>query len=152
MMNKADWQAVLPAITTPFGADMSVDIAFLRRHVAWLVENGCRGIVTPGSLGEGGTLTAGEKVAIWTRKKAPAMASQRPSPRRGRAVTPLSAHQAQTPRAAMAKRMPAAPMGGKPCPDRDGISPRAILRTVGLVPQKSVIITDFLVMKATIYI
>lgn len=65
MMNKADWQAVLPAITTPFNADMSVDIAFLKRHVAWLVENGCKGIVTPGSLGEGGTLTTGEKGSIW---------------------------------------------------------------------------------------
>ncbi len=65
MMNKSHWQGVLPAITTPFNADMSVDVPFLKRHVAWLVESGCRGIVTPGSLGEGATLSAAEKSTIW---------------------------------------------------------------------------------------
>jgi hypothetical protein len=70
------------------------------------------------------------------------MASHGHSPRAGRARTPLAAHQSHTPTAAMAKRMPAEPMGGKPCPDWEGISPRAILSAVGLVPQNTVIITD----------
>jgi len=55
------WQGVIPAVTTPFREDMSVDLPFLARHAAWLAENGCTGIVALGSLGEGATLTAEEK-------------------------------------------------------------------------------------------
>lgn len=55
------WQGVFPAITTPFALDGSVDHDFLGRHAAWLVANGCRGIVGLGSLGEGATLAVDEK-------------------------------------------------------------------------------------------
>lgn len=58
------WQGVFPAITTPFLPDLSIDFALLRRHVAWLVEHGCRGIVPLGSLGEGATLGFDEKLAV----------------------------------------------------------------------------------------
>ncbi|MCW5943487.1 MAG: dihydrodipicolinate synthase family protein [Fimbriimonadaceae bacterium] len=58
------WQGVFPAITTPFAPDGSVDHDFLGRHAAWLVDNGCRGIVGLGSLGEGATLNGDEKRAI----------------------------------------------------------------------------------------
>lgn len=58
------WKGVLPAITTPFDEKLAVDHAFLTRHVQWLVENGCVGLVALGSLGEGATLTFDEKVAI----------------------------------------------------------------------------------------
>jgi len=58
------WTGVLPAITTPFDAQGSVDEAFLRRHVAWLVDSGCTGIVALGSLGEGGTLRFAEKIRV----------------------------------------------------------------------------------------
>jgi 4-hydroxy-tetrahydrodipicolinate synthase len=58
------WRGVLPAITTPFNADLSVDHAFLTKHVRWLVENGCTGIVALGSLGEGATLTNAEKEQV----------------------------------------------------------------------------------------
>lgn len=58
------WQGVFPAITTPFASDGTVDHAFLARHAEWLVASGCRGIVGLGSLGEGATLTGGEKRAI----------------------------------------------------------------------------------------
>jgi 4-hydroxy-tetrahydrodipicolinate synthase len=61
MMN---WQGVIPAITTPFRSDMSVDHEFLASHARWMIENGCKGIVALGSLGEGATLTFDEKVAI----------------------------------------------------------------------------------------
>lgn len=55
------WQGILPAITTPFLPDLSVDYDFLARHCAWLVDSGCRGVVALGSLGEGATLTVEEK-------------------------------------------------------------------------------------------
>ncbi|HMU62135.1 MAG TPA: dihydrodipicolinate synthase family protein, partial [Gemmatimonadales bacterium] len=63
-MQKADWSGVFPAITTPFTADGAVDEAFLKQHVAWLLDAGCTGVVALGSLGEGATLTAAEKVRI----------------------------------------------------------------------------------------
>jgi 4-hydroxy-tetrahydrodipicolinate synthase len=55
---------VFPAITTPFRPDLTVDHDLLARHVAWLIGNGCRGIVALGSLGEAATLMADEKRAI----------------------------------------------------------------------------------------
>jgi 4-hydroxy-tetrahydrodipicolinate synthase len=63
-MEQRDWAGVFSAITTPFATDLSVDHAFLREHVAWLVDRGCTGIVALGSLGESATLTFDEKVAI----------------------------------------------------------------------------------------
>jgi 1-pyrroline-4-hydroxy-2-carboxylate deaminase len=63
-MQQADWTGVFPAITTPFGADGAVDEAFLKKHVAWLLDAGCKGVVALGSLGEGATLTFAEKVQI----------------------------------------------------------------------------------------
>lgn len=63
-MQQQDWAGVLPAITTPFNADLSVDHDALAAHVRWLIDSGCRGIVALGSLGESQTLTAEEKVAI----------------------------------------------------------------------------------------
>lgn len=59
-----NWQGVIPAITTPFKANLDVDHGFLAKHAAWLVDNGCLGIVAPGSLGEGATLTFDEKIAV----------------------------------------------------------------------------------------
>jgi 4-hydroxy-tetrahydrodipicolinate synthase len=58
------WEGVIPAITTPFREDLSVDEAFLRRHVDLLVKAGCTGIVALGSLGEGGSLRFEEKTAV----------------------------------------------------------------------------------------
>jgi len=58
------WRGVIPAMTTPFREDLSVDHEFLSEHCAWLVDNGCTGIVALGSLGEGGILTASEKAAV----------------------------------------------------------------------------------------
>lgn len=58
------WKGVMPAITTCFKEDLSVDHEFLARHCRWMVDNGCTGIVTPGSLGEGATLNFDEKVEV----------------------------------------------------------------------------------------
>jgi 1-pyrroline-4-hydroxy-2-carboxylate deaminase len=63
-MNKAQWAGVFPAITTPFNQDLTVDHEFLARHVSWLVDSGCTGIVPLGSLGESATLGFEEKVEI----------------------------------------------------------------------------------------
>ena len=63
-MKKAQWTGVFPAITTPFKQDLTVDHDFVARHVSWLVDHGCTGIVALGSLGESATLTFDEKVEI----------------------------------------------------------------------------------------
>jgi 4-hydroxy-tetrahydrodipicolinate synthase len=64
MMQKTDWAGVLPAITTPFTSSGAVDEAFLAEHASWMIDNGCRGVVALGSLGEGATLTYEEKVRV----------------------------------------------------------------------------------------
>ena len=59
-----NWSGVMPAMTTPFDENLSVDHAFLAQHAAWLLGNGCTGLVMLGSLGEGATLEHDEKIAI----------------------------------------------------------------------------------------
>lgn len=59
-----NWFGVMPAMTTAFDADLNVDHDFVGKHAAWLLENGCKGLVMLGSLGEGATLEHDEKVAI----------------------------------------------------------------------------------------
>lgn len=60
-----EWKGVMPAITTCFDEALNIDHKFVAEHCNWLVDNGCTGIVTPGSLGEGATLTPDEKSALW---------------------------------------------------------------------------------------
>lgn len=62
-----EWKGVMPAITTPFNKDLSIDHGFFDEHCSWLVDNGCTGLVTPGSLGEGTTLTFEERIELWRR-------------------------------------------------------------------------------------
>ena len=59
-----NWHGVMPAMTTCFDANLNVDHAFMTRHAQWLIENGCTGIVSLGSLGEAATLAFDEKLAI----------------------------------------------------------------------------------------
>ena len=59
-----NWYGVMPAMTTAFNKQLEVDHAFMARHAAWLLDNGCTGLVVLGSLGEGATLETLEKVAI----------------------------------------------------------------------------------------
>ncbi len=58
------WKGVMPATTTCFDKSLKVDYAFVAEHGRWLIDNGCTGIVTPGSLGEGATLSLAEKVEL----------------------------------------------------------------------------------------
>jgi 4-hydroxy-tetrahydrodipicolinate synthase len=64
MSTASIWHGVIPAITTPFGADGRVDHDFLARHARVLIDAGCRGIVPLGSLGEAATLSFTEKLEI----------------------------------------------------------------------------------------
>lgn len=59
-----NWQGLMPAITTQIAADGQIDHDFVARHVTWLVDHGCDGIVPCGSLGEGATLDFEEKVEL----------------------------------------------------------------------------------------
>jgi 4-hydroxy-tetrahydrodipicolinate synthase len=62
---KMKWAGVMPATTTAFDEKLNIDHDFVAKHARWLIDNGCVGIVTPGSLGESATLSFDEKLAIW---------------------------------------------------------------------------------------
>lgn len=64
MKMKMTWNGVIPAMTTAFKPDLSVDHAAVAKHARWLVANGCHGIVALGSLGESATLSLPEKREI----------------------------------------------------------------------------------------
>jgi len=59
-----EWRGVFPAVTTPFAADLSLDLAFLSGHLEAMLGAGCRGFVPLGSLGESATLSFVEKGAV----------------------------------------------------------------------------------------
>jgi 1-pyrroline-4-hydroxy-2-carboxylate deaminase len=75
------WKGVMPAITTCFNEDLSVDHSFVAEHCRWLLDNGCTGIVALGSLGEGASLSFDEKLEVLrtcvkaVRGRAPVVAS-----------------------------------------------------------------------------
>ena len=78
---RMNWKGVMPAITTCFDEDLAIDHGFMGDHCRWLLENGCAGIVTLGSLGEGATLSFEEKLQVVktcvaaVRERAPVTAS-----------------------------------------------------------------------------
>lgn len=59
-----NWYGVMPAMTTAFTEDLRVDHAFMTRHARWMLDSGCTGIISLGSLGEAATLNFDEKVGI----------------------------------------------------------------------------------------
>jgi 4-hydroxy-tetrahydrodipicolinate synthase len=59
-----NWNGVIPAMTTAFEPDLTVDLGSVAVHARWLAENGCTGVVALGSLGESATLRFDEKVEI----------------------------------------------------------------------------------------
>ena len=59
-----NWKGVMPAITTCFSSDYTIDYPFMVEHCRWLLDNGCTGIVALGSLGEGATFAHDEKLSI----------------------------------------------------------------------------------------
>jgi 4-hydroxy-tetrahydrodipicolinate synthase len=64
MSKQAFWRGVIPAITTPFRDNGSIDHEFLARHAVQMIDAGCTAIVPLGSLGESATLSAPEKRAV----------------------------------------------------------------------------------------
>ena len=54
----------MPAMTTAFHPDLSIDHEFMARHAEWMLSSGCTGLVMLGSRGEGATLSEEEKIAI----------------------------------------------------------------------------------------
>ncbi len=59
------WTGVMPAMTTALDEHYEIDHAFVAQHARWLIDHGCTAIVTPGSLGEGNTMSFDERVALW---------------------------------------------------------------------------------------
>ncbi|WP_432176213.1 dihydrodipicolinate synthase family protein [Streptomyces sp. Tue6028] len=58
------WRGVLVATALPLNDDLSVNYAKFADHCAWLVENGCDGVVPNGSLGEYQVLTPEERAKV----------------------------------------------------------------------------------------
>ncbi|MER6677372.1 dihydrodipicolinate synthase family protein [Streptomyces sp. NPDC000983] len=58
------WHGVLVATALPLDDDLAVDHARYAEHCAWLVENGCDGVVPNGSLGEYQVLTPEERAKV----------------------------------------------------------------------------------------
>ncbi|MGW0880307.1 dihydrodipicolinate synthase family protein [Streptomyces sp. NPDC002671] len=58
------WRGILVATALPLRADLSVDYDRFAEHCAWLVANGCDGVVPNGSLGEYQVLTAQERAKV----------------------------------------------------------------------------------------
>ncbi len=55
---------IIPAITTPFGADGAVDVAALEANVSALIDAGVQGLVATGTMGEAASLSAEERRAV----------------------------------------------------------------------------------------
>ncbi|MFJ8504579.1 dihydrodipicolinate synthase family protein [Streptomyces avermitilis] len=58
------WRGVLVATALPLTADLAVDYDTFAEHCAWLVEQGCDGVVPNGSLGEYQVLTPEERAKV----------------------------------------------------------------------------------------
>jgi len=61
-----NWSGVMPAMTTVFNEDFSVNHEAVAKRTSWMIDNGCTGIICLGSLGEASTLRSDEKVAIFS--------------------------------------------------------------------------------------
>ncbi|WP_330333228.1 dihydrodipicolinate synthase family protein [Streptomyces sp. NBC_00536] len=58
------WHGIMVATALPLREDQSVDYDAYAEHVAWLIANGCDGVVPNGSLGEYQTLTDEERARV----------------------------------------------------------------------------------------
>lgn len=59
-----EWKGVMPAITTKFKDNDTLDMKMFGKNINAQIEAGVRGIVLGGSLGEASTLTSDEKVEL----------------------------------------------------------------------------------------
>lgn len=58
------WQGVMPAVTTKFHEDFSIDHAWTQKNIEAQIDAGVDGIIVCGSLGEASTLTLDEKLEV----------------------------------------------------------------------------------------
>jgi 4-hydroxy-tetrahydrodipicolinate synthase len=58
------WEGVLPAVTTKFNADFSIDRAWTGKNIEAQIDAGVDGIIVCGSLGEASTLSLDEKLQV----------------------------------------------------------------------------------------
>lgn len=59
------WKGYLPAITTPFAADRSLDLAAFGALLEWLHGEGMHGLLVLGTTGEWTSLSAEERAAVF---------------------------------------------------------------------------------------
>lgn len=58
------WKGVIPAVTTKFKEDLSLDHAEMERCFALQMDAGCHGLIACGTLGEGNMLTHDERLEV----------------------------------------------------------------------------------------
>ncbi|MGZ8362647.1 MAG: dihydrodipicolinate synthase family protein [Caulobacteraceae bacterium] len=63
-MPKLSWSGVLPAATTQFAEDLSIDLGETQRVQDALVRDGVHGLIVMGTVGENNSLDADEKRAV----------------------------------------------------------------------------------------
>ena len=76
MAQTSKWEGILPAVTTKFREDGSLDTAEMERCYRLNIDAGVDGLIVCGSLGEASTLDPDEKLGVL--KVARSVAGQRP--------------------------------------------------------------------------
>ena len=64
-MRYPEFRGVIPAITTPFRADLSLDVEGLRRLTDLVIGDGVNGVLTNGCTGESWALSASERETVF---------------------------------------------------------------------------------------
>lgn len=64
MTPRISWEGVFPAVTTQFRDDFGLDLDATRRVMDGLIRDGVSGLVVCGTVGENGSLTRAEKIAV----------------------------------------------------------------------------------------
>jgi len=70
------WEGVIPAVTTKFSAEGTLDHAEMERCFSLQLAAGCDGLIVCGSLGEGPMLSQAERIEVL--KTAQGIAGGRP--------------------------------------------------------------------------
>lgn len=68
-INMVKWEGVIPAITTKFKKDLSLDIDLFLHNIKAQVDAGINGVVIGGSLGESSTITHEERIELLSATK-----------------------------------------------------------------------------------
>jgi 4-hydroxy-tetrahydrodipicolinate synthase len=58
------YPGIIPAVTTPFAADGSIDVAGLEANLTALLDAGIHGVVATGTMGEAGSLSTAERRTV----------------------------------------------------------------------------------------